>query len=302
MSKRKVSVPKRTSSKSVDPVAQGPTTDVVRFLGISLAGGKSDKACVALIEYYPKNKKIFLSRLFEKLKSEEKISADLKIHDLIDQNKETLEYVAFDIPWNLPSCLTCIKKCPGYENCNEAHIEWMWKHADEKLKKKRPRKIFTPYTQRCVEMQLATELEEPFILNHAMGSNSAPLLARAQYIKKRIDEKVKCIEVNPGLTMWRIGRMMDVMKSHLRHHRAAFGGDESRKQFLNAINEKNIAFIYHQDMKQMIENNHAFEAFLCALTGFLKYKDLTESPPKNFPKYEDWIEFPKINLRAKDFE
>lgn len=302
MPERKVSVPKRSPSKSLELIEIGKTNDVVRFLGISLAGGKSDKACVALIEYYPQNKKIFLSRLFEKLKSEEKISADLKIHDLIDQNKETLEYVAFDIPWKLPSCLTCVRRCPGYENCNEPHIEWMWKHADSKLKKKKPRKMFTPYTQRCVEMHLATELEEPFIVNHAMGSNSAPLLARAQFIKKRMDETVKCIEVNPSLTLWRIGRMMDVMKSQLRHHRAAFGGEESRRLFLQAINEKNLTFIYHQDLKQMIDNNHAFEAFLCALTGFLKYKNLTEQRPKDFPTLEDWIEFPKVGLKIKDFE
>ena len=164
MSKRKVSLSKRTASKSTESLevlkAVSKTNDVVRFLGISLAGGKSDKACVALIEYYPQNKKIFLSRLFEKLKSEEKISVDLKIHDLIDQNKETLEYVAFDIPWSLPSCLSCVKKCPGYENCNEEHIQWMWNHHDVKMKKKKPKKIFTPYTQRCVEMHFATELEE----------------------------------------------------------------------------------------------------------------------------------------------
>ncbi len=305
---------KRTASKSTEsidaskPVSKSiskpiqKTNDVVRFLGISLAGGKSDKACVALIEYYPQNKKIFLSRLFEKLKSEEKISVDLKIHDLIDQNKETLEYVAFDIPWSLPSCLSCVKKCPGYENCNEEHIQWMWNHHDEKMKKKKPKKIFTPYTQRCVEMHFATELEEQFTMHHAMGSNSAPLLARAQFITKRIDASVKCIEVNPGLTLWRIGRMMDMMKSHLRHHRAAFGGDEARKQFLHHLNEKNLTFIYHQDMKQMIENSHAFEAFLCALTGFLKYKNLTEDRPKNFPANESWIDFPKTNIRIKDFE
>ncbi|OFZ29032.1 MAG: hypothetical protein A2622_13140 [Bdellovibrionales bacterium RIFCSPHIGHO2_01_FULL_40_29] len=310
MSKRKVPVSKRTASRALERPTESVdsdvpahiTNDVVRFLGISLAGGKSDKACVALIEYYPKNKKIFLSRLFEKLKSEEKISVDLKIHDLIDQNKETLEYVAFDIPWNLPACLTCVRRCPGYENCNEEHIQWMWNYHDEKLKKKKPKKIFTPYTQRCVEMYFSSELEETFTLHHAMGSNSAPLLARAQFIKKRLDPNLKCIEVNPGLTLWRVGQMMNMMKSQLRNHRAAFGGDESRKQFLHNLNEKNLTFIYHQDMKQMIENSHAFEAFLCALTGFLKYKDLTESRPKNFPKQEDWIEFPKENIKVKDFE
>ncbi|MFZ3229775.1 MAG: DUF429 domain-containing protein [Pseudobdellovibrio sp.] len=302
MSKRKIAVTKHSVTKSIEVPALEKNSDILRFLGISLAGGKSDKACVALIEYYPKNKKIFLSRLYEKIKSEEKISADLKIHELIEQNKDTLEYVAFDVPWNLPACITCKKKCPGYENCNEPHIKWMWSHYDEKMKKKKPKKFFTPYTQRSIEMYFATELEESFSIHHAMGSNSAPLLARANFIKKRLSENIKCIEVNPKLTLWRIGRTLDVMKSHLRHHRAAFGGDDSRRLFLHAMNERNLTFIYHQDMKQMVDNSHAFDAFICALTGFLRYKDLTEKRPKNFPAYEDWIDFPKVNIKAKDFE
>ena len=40
--------------------------------------------------------------IFEKIKSDEKISGDLKIHELIYQNGETLKYVAFDTPWSLP--------------------------------------------------------------------------------------------------------------------------------------------------------------------------------------------------------
>lgn len=302
MSKKKVASVKKTNEKTLATLNQEIHHEIVRFMGVSLAGGKSDKACVALIEYYPNNKKIFLSRLYEKIKSEEKISADLKIHELIDHNKETLEYLAFDVPWNLPSCITCQKKCPGYENCEEPHIKWMWSHFDETQKKKKPKKIFTPYTQRAIEMYLATELEENFGIHHAMGSNSAPLLARAHFIKRRLAKEIKCIEVNPKLTLWRIGRTLDVMKSHLRHHRAAFGGDESRRLFLQAMSERNLTFIYHQDMKQMIENSHAFDAFICALTGFLKYKNLTEKKPKDFPSYEDWIDFPKAAIKAKDFE
>lgn len=297
MSKRKLSVPERKAGKSA--TLNSTSKEVLRFIGISLAGGKSDKACVAILEYYPENKKIFLSRLFEKIKSDEKISGDLKIHELIEQNLETTKYVAFDTPWNLPNCMTCQHKCPGYENCHEPHIEWMWHHQDDKLKKKRPKKLFTPYTQRCVEMYLQTELEEPFNLHHAMGSNSAPLLARANFIQKRLS--ANCIEVHPKLTLWRLGEVLKVMKSHLRGYRAAFGGDDSRAQFLQSLNENNIAFIYHQDMKQMVENNHAFEAFLCGFTAFLKYKGLTEKKPKNFPSNEDWIEFPVKDLKIKDF-
>lgn len=263
--------------------------DVVRFIGVSLAGGKSDKACVAILEYYPQNKKIFLARLFEKIKSEEEISGDLKIHELITQNDQTVKYVAFDTALSMPPCLGCKLKCPGYEHCHEPHIDWMWKYFREQ-KHVKPKKLFTPYTQRAVEMYFQSKLEDKFYLHHAMGANSAPLMARALFIKNRLD--YDCIEVFPKLSMWRMGEALGLMKSTLKDHRAAFGGDESREKFIQALNEKNIAFIYHQDTKSMIENSHAFEAFLCGLTAFLKYKHQTEPRPKNFPKNESWIEFP----------
>lgn len=274
--------------------------EVVRFIGISLAGGKSDKACVAVLEYYPKNKKLFLSRLFEKIKSEEKISGDLKIHELIIQNKDTLHSVAFDTPSKIPSCLSCQLKCPGFENCHEPHIEWMWQYQNEERKKKRPKKLFTPYTQRCVEMYLSTAFSEPFHLHHAMGSNVAPLLARTHFIKRRLSQ-IQTIEVFPKITMWKLGEVLGMMKSQLRSHRAAFGGDQSRSHFLQLLNEHNLAFVYHQDAKSMTENSHAFEAFLCGLTAYLKFKNLTEPRPKKFPDYEDWVEFPKEGIKLKDF-
>lgn len=290
----KQNIKPKASVKSPSSNISSMPAKAVRFVGVSLAGGKSDKACIAVIEYYPENKKVFLSRLFEKIKSDEKISGDLKIHELIYQNGETLKYVAFDTPWSLPNCLTCTLKCPGFENCREPHIEWMWRHQEDRLKKKKPKKLFTPYTQRCVELYFATELEETFNLHHAMGANSAPLLARAAFIQKRIP--FDCIEAYPKLTMWRMGQYLGLMKSTLRDHRAAFGGEESRAQFIQAMNEKNLTFIYHQDAKSMIENSHAFDAFLCALTGFLKFKNQTEPRPKKFPENEDWIEFPKEKL------
>ena len=39
---------------------------VHRFIGLALGGGKADRASLAVIEYYPNQKKIFLSHLIEK--------------------------------------------------------------------------------------------------------------------------------------------------------------------------------------------------------------------------------------------
>lgn len=291
--KKASSLPKKETS------ATSHAGEVHRFIGISLGGGKADKACIAVLEYYPKHKKVFLSRLVEKIKSDEVHSADFKIHEIIGQYHNEIESIAFDVPFNLPFCLNCSKPCPGIESCKEEHIEWMWDYTRKLHKKKKPRKLFTSYTQRCVEMYLSTELEEPFILQHAMGANTAPLLARAMYIKRRIN--LPCIEVFPKLSVWRVGRSLNVMKSHLRFHKHSIGGDESRREILKALSTHNVVFVYDQDVKLMIENNHAFEAFICGLTAFLKSKDMTEARPEGFPEREDWIEFPKSSIRWNEF-
>ena len=273
--------------------------DVHRFIGISLGGGKSDKACVAVIEYFPKHKKVFLSRLVERIKSDEVHSADFKIQEVIDQYKGSIEYVAFDVPFHFPVSLRPDNASTSIETSNEPHIQWMWEYTRKLHKKKKPRKLFTPYTQRCVELYVSSELEEPFSLQHAMGANTAPLLARAMYLKRGIKEK--CIEIFPKLSVWRVGRALNVMKSHLRFHKHSIGGDESRREILTALGINNVAFVYDQDVKLMIENSHAFESFICALTAFLKFKKMTEPRPEGFPEKEDWIEFPKTSIKWDGF-
>ncbi len=120
----------------------------------------------------------------------------------------------------------------------------------------------------------------------------APLTARAQFIKRRLD--LDLIEVFPKLSIWRIGQNLKIGKSHLKFHKHVVGGDESRRIFLQALADRRDLFFYQQDFKAMVENNHAFEAFVCAYTGLLKFLKQTESRPAGFPKTEAWIEFPKI--------
>jgi hypothetical protein len=263
----------------------------VRFAGVALGGGKTDKTAVAILEYYPEQKRIFLRSLRDKIKSEGKASADLKLHQLLTEEETDLHSIAFDVPLQLPKCMRCKLKCPGYEDCKVPEIKWLWQKHELRGKTKKPNKIFTPYTERCAETYIANELEEPFHPSHAMGANSAPLLARAHFISRRLHTPV--IEVYPKLSLWRIGRELKVAKSHLRYHKHAIEGDESRLVFLQALMNASVTFIYQQDLRLMVENNSAFEAFLSALTAFLKYRGQCEKRPDGFPKAEAWIEFPK---------
>ena len=262
-----------------------------RFNGISLGGGKTDKTCVATIDYYPVQRKLFLTRLSDKIRSEGEVSADLQLHNMITEQTPAPESVAFDVPLKLPKCLKCCAHCPGFEMCKEPELEWMWAHYRKYGAKKKPPRLFTPYTERCVEQYLLTELEEPFHLPHALGSNLAPLTARAQFITRRLP--FPCVEVFPKLSLWRIGNALNLGKSHLRFHRHWEGGQTSRQLILTKMMEKNLAFIYAEDVKTLVESPQAFDAFLCALTGLISSVGGCEPRPKGFPKKESWIEVPK---------
>jgi len=262
-----------------------------RFIGISLGGGKTDKTCLSVIEYYPLQHKIFLSRLFDKVKTEGEISADLQIHRLISQCPPPIESVAFDVPLRMPKCVTCRLKCPGYEVCDEPEILWMWKHFHQQKQLKSPPRLFTPYTERCVEQYLQTQLEETFHLPHSLGANLAPLTARARFLTRRLP--VSSIEVFPKLSLWRIGNALHLPKSHLRFHRHWEGGQTSRQIVLSKMMDKNLAFIYDQDVKTLVESPQAFDSFLCALTGLLSFLGHCEARPRGFPRRESWIEIPK---------
>ena len=209
---------------------------------------------------------------------------------MIEQLKENTQFLAIDAPLTLPTCVVCELKCPGYENCGVSEIKWMRKINQDSLKKK-PRKMFTPYTQRAVDLYLSEVEDENLEVQHALGSNLAPLTARAKFLKNRIG--IPCIEVFPRLAVWRIGQELKINKNHLRSYRNSIGGEEARHVFLNALTQKAGLFLYQQDMKLLCENPHAFDALITAWVAYLKDQGKTESRPKDFPADESWVEFPK---------
>lgn len=259
-----------------------------------MSGGKTDRSCVAIIEYYPKQKKSFLTHIENKIKTDINASCDQKVLDIIHSEGPGMEYVAFDAPLKLPKCMRCQLKCPGYEVCDESEIQWLRRSYAAKNKNKKPKKSFTPYTERCAENFISTELEEVFNVSHALGSNLAPLTARAIFLNRRLG--VKSLEVFPKLSLWRIGRSLGIQKSYLRNYSHPIDGAQIRQNILMKMIEEDIIFIYDQDVKMMIENNQAFNAFLVTMTAVLKFLGQVEKKPKKFPRSEGWIEIPNQSI------
>ena len=158
---------KRRSSKKLN-------FPFVRFAGISLGGGKGRKTSLALIDYFPGENKLFLSELFHGLEETPKKSADTTLIEKLESHKENLKVVALDAPLKLPKCLRCRLTCPGHEKCSEPEIKWMWQRHKKRDKSKRPNKIFTPYTERCIEQHILSEVHGDLATDHAFGANRAP--------------------------------------------------------------------------------------------------------------------------------
>jgi len=265
-----------------------------RFIGIDLSGGKNDRTSLAVLDYYSKEKKLFLTHIYEHIEQVGDLSADQSLFEIIREHQDHLEYLCIDAPLKFPKCIRCLLVCPGYERCKEKEITWMWKQHRAK-KKKHPRvKLFTPYTQRAAEIYINTETPEGLHPMETLGANIAPLTARAHFLLRRFP-KIKAIEVYPKLSVLRIGQGMKVVKSHLQHYKHQVGGDESRQVILQDLIKHDVAFIYQQDYQKLIDNPHSFDAFISAVTGFLKFKGQCEKPPKDFPIADGWIDFPVMN-------
>lgn len=214
---------------------------------------------------------------------------------MIESVGKNLESVAVDAPLTLPNCLICKLRCPGIEKCEEPETKWMSKFYQRKNSDRKPFRFMTPYTERCTELYWEEAFGEKMNLQQAMGSNRAPVTARMQYLKRRIQANL--IEVVPKMSFWRMGSSLGLAKSKLKLHRHWEGGAESRKLFLESLIKRDHAFIYEQDRKVLIEDQFAFDAFVAALTGLMKFKKQTEPRPKSFPLSEGWIEVPKLKLK-----
>lgn len=261
-----------------------------KYIGICLSGSKNDKTFLARFDEYKKENKLVLSSLKSAPSASVKISGDKLLIDEISKIQRVAG-VGVDAPLQLPKCMRCKLKCPGYEKCKLPVIKAMWKiHSQERKKRKYP---FSPYTERLAEMYI-NSIEKDVFLTGALGANLAPLTARAIFLEKHFKSKLK--EVYPRLVYLRLAKMFHMTKKQINTNRLSEEGVEARWEFLKRFTESMDIFMYYQDVQAMVDNPFAFDAFLVALGIYMDKKSLAEPRPKILPKGESWPIFPKSDI------
>lgn len=278
-----------------------------RYLGLELSGAKNAKTTLATLEYYPKEKKVFLLDVHVGIGADESANSDeALIQTISDHADEHLDFkMGVNVPLTLPPCIGCTKKACMNSQCAAPEVKWMRTQSGKKRttskRQARMKDFFTPYTQRPVELWLKNEVlaklpeKIRFEIDETLGGNKAPLTARMHYLQKHLS-KYEIVEVLPKLTVALLAPFMKLNQRVLKQYRQLEDGASARETIMERMCENLDIFIYDRDLKKITQNINAFDAFLCAYTVLLLDRNECVNPPKGFPIASGWICYPKSPL------
>lgn len=286
-----------------------------RVLGLELSGAKNARTALAVLEHYPRERKVFVLDIHEGIGPDWNGPPDGASGSGGNSDTALLEVIGEAIrsgaalsqkpslgvnaPLSLPPCIECTRKtCPLPEKCTVPEVRWMREVTRKGARAvARPHRLkpFTPYTQRPVELwlkyQVVPKLSEPPEVDEAMGGNRAALAARMHFLKRHLGG-LDCMEVWPKLSVAMIAPHLHLHRRTLGSYRHLENGVHAREEILEAIVKHRGVFIYERDLRKLALNLAAFDAFFCAYTAVLDAMGKTVKKPSGFPARESWVHYP----------
>ena len=279
-----------------------------RYLGLDLSGAKNAKTTLAVLEYYPKEKKVFLLDIHAGIGADANCNSDealiQTIRDHADNHPEV--QVGVNVPLTLPPFFQLTRKNRNPESMEDLpEVRWMQANSARKIttskRNAKMKDFITAYTQRPIELWLKNEVlaklpaKLRFEIDETLGGNKAPLTARMQFLKMYLDN-YELHEVLPKLTVALLMPFLKLTQKTLLEYRKLEEGLTARQTILDKMSENLDIFIYDRDFKKITQNLNAFDAFLCAYTVLLHDRNECVSPPRGFPAQSGWVRYPKSPL------
>jgi predicted RNase H-like nuclease len=236
--------------------------DFERFLGVDLGGGKGKKTAVAVLER--RDDGVAVVALLPR-------SGDAPLYDtgLIEElgSRAAGALLCVDAPLTLPPCLRCIEEiCPGQDRCVDPAVVEMRRLGGSALQPSRDHRrgkpAVTPYTQRVTEVYLREM--RAVVPRETLGQGMGPLTARASHLLRalagrfRLDENA--IEVYPKATL----ALLQLSEPYKKQ-------SDARLRILERM--AGLSFAPGVWREECVQSDHAFDAIVCAYTGFLYARD-----------------------------
>lgn len=264
-----------------------------RSYGLELTGPRVARSTVAVLDYYPKSRRLLLSDLLvpgAEVEDEDQALVDYFHKESTEKQFAKKASIATNAPLGFPPLLA--RKMGGSRQAFTQDVEWM-NSTWEKLRP-HPRK-FLDYVHRPVEIYLRHLCPERFAFADAMGSNQVLIAARALKLKEGI--KLDMHECSPRASFHRICRNLRARTFILKSYSSLTEGLEARKDFMQLLQKKlPELFIFEESLEHLILHIHAFHAFIMALTLHLDQRGYCEKAPPQYPRKTQWMLLPRQQI------
>jgi predicted nuclease with RNAse H fold len=206
-----------------------------------------------------------------------------------------VDVVVIDAPLTLPPCVACPLPCPGTRDCRVPEVVMMreaWdakrrQESDERVslgqkadRREKRIRIPQPYLDRAYEVFARNHYEHPmlsgtFEIEAALGSNRAPVTARARRLRRELLARfpgVLILETNPALATLGWSLTTGYKVASLLEMKSSQSGRSARAGLLKRLEQQQIALrgaaLHEQLFTDFAVNATVFHAAMAALTGW----------------------------------
>jgi hypothetical protein len=273
-----------------------------RFIGLDLTGAKNSKTTIAVLEFFPREKKLFVLDVQGGIGPEPEHSGDAVLTETLIEHAENHEnpILSVNSALTLPPCIQCTRKVCNKE-CASPEVKWMRTFA----KNNGMSQTFTPYTQRPVELFLkhwiTNHLPERlcFEIDETLGGNRAPLSARMNFLKRSLEDRFELQECHSKLSAVLLGLEFKIPHRVLERYRSLEEGVSAREDLLHQLMDRLNLFIYERDRKKLAEHLNSFDAFICATSAWIASERGQIKAPKGFLLSSGWITIPQLGAAGQ---
>ena len=263
--------------------------DFTTFIGVDLGGGKGKNTAVACLERTAEGVRVVHVSTRDQTGGP---YHDGALVSYIRQHRRGA-LLAMDAPLTLSVCVRCrLPRCPSLGQCVDPVVRW-FRHTGDPLVRGQSRPGRKPpttaYTQRACEVLMHRQYG--VMPREALGQGMGPLTARAHYLRRVLEDQFALnedlIEVYPKATIHVI-----FGEELARKYKRGVDTWRQRAEILEELGNELKFEVWRQGC---LENDHCFDAVICAYTGYLWAKQNWTMPEEHREVYEQdgWIWFPR---------
>lgn len=267
------------------------------FVGVDLGGGKGKNTGVAHLRAVDEPGEVKVE-VVDYGTGKASPFYDEHLVDYLRSRPDAL--LAIDAPLSLPVCVRCRETvCPGQADCDVPIVRWFGERDRAQrlaslgcipIGPSKPR--YTPYTQRATEVVLHEDRK--ILPRETLGQGMGPLTARATYLLRALAPTFRLndnlIEVYPKATLHQLfGEKL------ARAYKRSAESPAARLEILNALPE--LRFGPGAWKQDALDNDHKFDAILCAYTAYLYSRGACMAPDESVVADDGWIWIPAAAAR-----